>query len=107
MKFHLRPLRCPPPTLPRVASQVKLLTLLTMKPVIFAANVSEGDLADQGAKNKHVQAIRAKAQQDKCEVIVVSAQVESELISLSPEERVEFLRESVPHAIYGDGLMGR
>ena len=54
---------------------VKGLQLLTMKPLIYAANVSEGDLADQGASNKYVKALRDKACQEGCEVIIVSAQV--------------------------------
>lgn len=97
--------------------------------MIYAANVGEEDLADQGAKNKYVKArdrvvqrgsrpeqsrvvpgsrgeagrisprfsppqmIREKAAKENCEVVLVSAQVESELISLSAEERKEFLGE--------------
>jgi ribosome-binding ATPase YchF (GTP1/OBG family) len=57
------------------AALVKGLQLLTMKPMIYAANVSENDLADQGASNAHVQALQSKAAQDNCEVIIVSAQV--------------------------------
>ena len=56
---------------------VKGLQLLTMKPMIYAANVCEGDLADQGAGNHHVKALREKAAQEDCEVIIVSAQVKS------------------------------
>ncbi len=54
---------------------VKGLQLLTMKPMIYAANVAETDLADQGASNHHVKALREKAAQENCEVIIVSAQV--------------------------------
>ena len=54
---------------------VKGLQLLTMKPMIYAANVSEGDLADSGASNAYVKALREKAAMDNCEVIIVSAQV--------------------------------
>ena len=54
---------------------VKNLQLLTMKPMIYAANVAEGDLADQGASNHHVKALRGKAAEENCEVIIVSAQV--------------------------------
>lgn len=54
---------------------VKPLYLLTMKPMIYAANVPEDDLADVGAANMHVQTMRAKAAKDDCEVIIVSAQV--------------------------------
>lgn len=54
---------------------VRGLQLLTMKPMIYAANVNEGDLADQGASNAYVQALREKAAAENCEVIIVSAQV--------------------------------
>ena len=59
--------------MPRAA--VKGLCLLTMKPMIYAANVAEEDLADHGATNSHVQALRAKAAGENCDVVVVSAQV--------------------------------
>jgi len=64
------------------------LMLLTMKPVVYAANVADGDLAEGNAM---VQAVRAFAEPEGSEVVVVSAQVESELIALSAEERNEFL----------------
>ena len=54
---------------------VRGLQLLTMKPMIYAANVAEADLADQGAGNAYVQALRRKAAEESCEVIIVSAQV--------------------------------
>lgn len=54
---------------------VKPLYLLTMKPMIYAANVAEDDMADLGAANKHVQTMRNKVAKDGCELIIVSAQV--------------------------------
>lgn len=54
---------------------VKGLQLLTMKPMIYAANVNEADLADQGYSNAYVQALREKAAKESCDVIIVSAQV--------------------------------
>ncbi len=54
---------------------VRGLQLLTMKPMIYAANVNESDLADQGSSNTFVQALREKAAQENCDVIIVSAQV--------------------------------
>ncbi|CAK0772762.1 hypothetical protein CVIRNUC_003997 [Coccomyxa viridis] len=71
---------------------VKGLQLLTMKPMIYAANVSEGDLADSGASNAYVTALREKAATDNCEVIIVSAQVEAELRELDPAEAEEYLQ---------------
>lgn len=54
---------------------VKGLMLLTRKPLTYAANVSEGDLADGGAGNAQVKALQQKAREENCEVVVVSAQV--------------------------------
>ena len=71
-------------------SLLRGLQLLTAKPLIYAANVSEDDLADPGS-NKHVIALKELAASEEAPVVVVSAQVESELVDLSPEERVEFL----------------
>lgn len=72
---------------------VKPLYLLTIKPMIYAANVADSDLGDQGANNSHVQAVREAAEKEGASVIIVSAQVESELVGLEPEERAEFLEE--------------
>eukprot|EP00238_Polyblepharides_amylifera_P004159 CAMPEP_0196594908 /NCGR_PEP_ID=MMETSP1081-20130531/79624_1 /TAXON_ID=36882 /ORGANISM="Pyramimonas amylifera, Strain CCMP720" /LENGTH=371 /DNA_ID=CAMNT_0041919307 /DNA_START=297 /DNA_END=1412 /DNA_ORIENTATION=- len=70
---------------------VDALTLLTSKRVVYAANVSEDDLADMGASNEFVRLLREKAAGEGNEVVVVSAQVESELTDLPVEDRLEFL----------------
>ena len=57
------------------AAAVKGLYLLTMKPMMYAANVAEEDLADLGAANKHVQTMRQKAAEEGCELIIVSSKV--------------------------------
>jgi len=67
---------------------VKPLGLLSGKPIIYAANVSEDDLA---IGNERVEAVKAIAKQEGARVIVISAQVESELIELSEDDRQEFL----------------
>ncbi|WP_421656595.1 redox-regulated ATPase YchF [Leptothermofonsia sp. ETS-13] len=67
---------------------VKPLGLLTRKPIIYAANVSEEDLA---SGNAWVEQVREIAAQENAQVVVISAQVESELIDLPEEERAEFL----------------
>ncbi|MCI8835564.1 MAG: redox-regulated ATPase YchF [Ruminococcus sp.] len=67
--------------------------LLTAKPVIFAANVSEEDLPDDGASNAGVQEVRAYAKQEECEVFVVCAQIEQEIAELEEEEKALFLEE--------------
>ncbi|MBQ4416636.1 MAG: redox-regulated ATPase YchF [Butyrivibrio sp.] len=67
--------------------------LLTNKPVIFAANVEDTDLADDGAQNAHVQALRAHAKETGAEVFVVCAKVEQELSELEEDEKKEVLQE--------------
>ena len=70
--------------------------LLTAKPVLYAANVAEGDLPDgtsvgDGGANEHVEAVRQRAQAEGAGVVVVSAEFESQLAELGPDERAEFL----------------
>ncbi len=65
--------------------------LLTAKPVIYAANVAEDDLADDGASSSYVQAVREYASKTGSEVFVISAEIESELSELDEEEKQEFL----------------
>ena len=67
--------------------------LLTYKPVIFAANVTEDDLGDDGASNAGVQAVREYAAQEDCEVFVVCAQIEQEIAELDDEEKKMFLED--------------
>ena len=70
------------------AAIVQPLGLLTFKPVIYATNVSDEDLA-QG--NQWVEQVKEKAAAENAKVVIISAQVESELIELSSEEKAEFL----------------
>ena len=67
--------------------------LLTAKPVIFAANVSEDDLADDGANNEGVKAVREYAASEDCEVFVVCAEIEEEISQLDDDEKAMFLEE--------------
>ena len=67
--------------------------LLTAKPVIYAANVSEDDLADDGASNKYVQAVREYAAREGSEVFAVCAQIEEEISELDDDEKKEFLED--------------
>lgn len=67
--------------------------LLTDKPTIFAANVKETDLASADS-NPHVMKVAEYARtHHACETVVISAQLESDLVDLTPEEAVEFLKE--------------
>jgi hypothetical protein len=67
---------------------LSVLQLLTLKPTIYAANVSEDDLA---TGNAYVEKVRAIANAENAEVTIVSAQVESELLELPEAERQDFL----------------
>lgn len=67
--------------------------LLTAKPVIFAANVSEDDLADDGAENDYVQKVREYAKSCEAEVFVVCAQIEQEIAELDDDEKAMFLED--------------
>jgi len=67
------------------------LQLLTLKPVLYAANVTDGEL--QGDEGAHVKALRAAIARDRepAEIVTFSAKIEGELAELAPEERAEFL----------------
>jgi len=67
---------------------IKPLGLLTSKPVIYAANVTDEDLA---TGNEWVEQVKQFVGSENAKVVVVSAQVESELVDLSPEDKAEFL----------------
>jgi GTP-binding protein YchF len=64
------------------------LSLLTVKPVLYAENVAEDDLPDG---NAHVDVVRARAAEEGAEVVVISAQVEAEVAELDGDEREEYL----------------
>jgi len=65
--------------------------LLTYKPVIFAANVADADLQEDGANNQYVAAVREYAADEQCEVFVICAQIEQEIAELDDEDKEMFL----------------
>ncbi len=67
--------------------------LLTYKPVIFAANVKEEDLTDNGDSNIYVQNVREFAEKENSEVFVICAQIEQEIAELDEEEKAMFLED--------------
>ncbi|MBQ9119110.1 MAG: redox-regulated ATPase YchF [Lachnospiraceae bacterium] len=67
--------------------------LLTYKPVIYAANVRDDELADDAANNEHVQQVRAFAKEEQSEVFVICAQIEQEIAELDEDEKKMFLEE--------------
>ena len=71
----------------------RTLFLLTDKPTIFAANVKETELASADT-NPHVEKVREYARtHHACETVVISAQLESDLVDLTPDEAAQFLKE--------------
>lgn len=72
---------------------LKSLNLLTYKPTIYAANVAEDDLADDGAANAGVQKVREYAKEDGSEVFVICAQIEQEIAELDDDEKSMFLED--------------
>lgn len=73
------------------AALLESFNLLTAKPVIYAANVSEEDLADDAAGNSYVNSVREYAKNEGSEVFVICAQIEQEIAELDDEERKMFL----------------
>lgn len=67
---------------------IKGLELLTNKPIIYAANVSEDELA---TGNEFVEQVRQVAAGEHAQVVIVSAQVEAELVELPEEDKADFL----------------
>jgi GTP-binding protein YchF len=72
---------------------VSSLNLLTYKPVIFAANVCEDDLADDGVSNEYVTKVREFAKENNSEVFVICAQIEQEIAELEEDEKKMFLED--------------
>ena len=81
------------PLSPEEKLMIRGFFLLTDKPIIFVANVKEGDLA---AAETHPQVVKVREYalaHHACETVVVSAQLESDVGDLSPEESQGYLKE--------------
>lgn len=72
---------------------MKEYNFLTWKPVIYAANVSEDDLGDDGASNAMVTEVRNFAGEENSEVFVICAQIEQEISELDEGEKAMFLED--------------
>lgn len=75
---------------PEESEWLRSLSLLSAKPVLYAANVSEDDLA---SGNEHVAVVRERADAEGAIVVVVSAELEAQLTELDDQERTEFLAQ--------------
>ncbi len=67
--------------------------LLTAKPVIYAANLSEADFSGDLESNAHFQAVRAIAESENAAVFPICAQIEAEISDMDPEEQAVFLAD--------------
>jgi len=70
---------------------LKGFNLLTNKPVIYAANVDEDSLLEDG--NEYVDKVKYYAQGEKSEVVILSGKIESEIAELEDDEKGFFLEE--------------
>lgn len=70
----------------------KNMHLLTLKPMLYVANVSEEELSDI-ENNKYVKEVKNFANKEGSEVIVICAKIEEEMASLEPEDKIMFLEE--------------
>ena len=86
---------------PEEKAFVDSLTLLTAKPVLYAANVAEDDLADDGASNEFVGRVREYAAKEGSEVFVLCAKIEEEISDLDEADKKEFLADL---GVDGSGL---
>ena len=74
--------------------ELKLISsfnLITLKPIIYVANVNEEDISNKG--NEHVTKLREYASKENSEVVMICAKIESELAELEIDEKMEFLND--------------
>ncbi len=74
-------------------AMISEVALLTIKPVIYAANISEDDLASDLSENEYYQRVLEFAKSEKSEVIPVCAGIEAEIAELDDEEKKMFLND--------------
>lgn len=72
---------------------IKCFDLLSYKPIIYVANVSEEDLLQNNGNNRLVQLVREYSNAENAELVVVCAKIESEIAELDEEEKIDFLNE--------------
>ncbi|NLO09210.1 MAG: redox-regulated ATPase YchF [Clostridiales bacterium] len=72
---------------------IESYNLLTAKPVIYAANVKEEDLIEDGESNDYVKAVKEIAKDEDSEVFIISARIEQEIAELDDDEKKMFLEE--------------
>lgn len=72
---------------------LKNFSLLSVKPIIYVANVNEDDMIDEGKNNEYVKILKNFAKEENSSVVVISAQIEKEISELEDIEQIEFLND--------------
>ncbi|MBU5677280.1 redox-regulated ATPase YchF [Alkaliphilus sp. MSJ-5] len=72
---------------------LKTFNLLSTKPIIYVANVSEDEVSEDGVNNPYVQKLREFAKGEEAEVVVICAKIEAEIAELDEDEKQMFLEE--------------
>ena len=72
---------------------LKNFSLLSVKPIIYVANVNEDDMLDEGKSNEYVKVLDDFAKQENSGIVVISAQIEKEISELEDDEQIEFLND--------------
>ena len=72
---------------------LKNFSLLSVKPIIYVANVNEDDMLDGGKSNEYVKVLDDFAKQENSGIVVISAQIEKEISELEDDEQIEFLND--------------
>ena len=72
---------------------LKNFSLLSVKPIIYVANVNEDDMLDEGKNNEYVKVLADFAKKENSGIVVISAQIEKEISELEDDEQVEFLND--------------
>ncbi len=72
---------------------IRNYSLLSAKPIIYVCNVSEDDIVNDGANNEYVEKVKKFAKEKNDNVVVISAEIESEIAELPPDEKELFLEE--------------
>ena len=72
---------------------VKTLGLLTIKPVIYAANMSEKDFSENVESNANYMKVKKIALKEKSETLPICAELEAQISEMNQEEKIEFLKD--------------
>lgn len=72
---------------------LKNFSLLSVKPIIYVANVNEDDMLDEGKNNEYVKVLADFAKKENSGIVVISAKIEKEISELEDDEQVEFLND--------------